>query len=286
MRKGPMKVYSHRDPEAKPILEKISKYAKRAEAMQMPLWVFARNSDPIGIVLIGKEPIQLYAPPGTPMAIIQLIDSKQPREYIGGFAMEALKLATQKDVEYVLATFSSKEEEAISEFKKLDFKEFDDSYRMVCQLDKSFKPSGVLRFDRVQKEEMRKFIKIAKEFLQGSPDITLTLALEHFDELPEDFLNNYYSMERFYFANKNQKTVGILNINTDRGAISNIGVDSQQRGRGFGRQIMLFGLEQLRRSGCKQAYLRVHIENKPAIHLYESLGFVSVERYKTLMWRK
>jgi len=157
---------------------------------------------------------------------------------------------------------------------------------MICQLDKPFKPSEEIQFSPVQKEEMRQFIKTAKEILQDSPDIMLTKALKHFLELPDAFLNFYYTLEKFYFAKKNQRTIGVLNFNVARGLISNIGVDPKERGKGYGRQIMLFGLEQLKNSGCKQAYLRVHVENKPAVHLYESLGFVKAERYKSLIWRK
>jgi ribosomal protein S18 acetylase RimI-like enzyme len=133
---------------------------------------------------------------------------------------------------------------------------------------------------------MRQFIKVAEKFLKGSPDITLTKALEHILELPDEFLDFYYTQEKVYFADKNQQTVGVLGFNPNKGLISNVGVDPEQRGKGYGRQIMLFGLEQLRKSGCKQAYLRVHVDNKLAIHLYESLGFVKAERYKTLIWRK
>jgi len=281
-----MEVYSNKDEKAKPILEKISKYTQQVEAMQLPYWVFAQNSNPIGIVVVGKEPMQLLAPPGTPMALVHLIAQQQPKEDIAEFAFKALNLVTEKNVEYALVTLSMKEEEALKQFRKIKFQGLDDAYKMTCQLDKPFKPSSELSFKQVQKEEMRQFIKVAKEFLQGSPDVTLTIALEHFSELPDDFLNLYHTMEKFYFAKKNQQTIGILNLNPTKGLISNIGVDPKERGRGYGKQIMLFGLEQLRKSGCKQAYLRVHVENKAAIHLYESLGFVKAERYQMLIWRK
>lgn len=281
-----MKVYSHTDPNVKLILEKISKHAQQADAMKLPYWVFVQDSNPIGIVAVGREPIQLLAPPGTPVAFINLIDAKQPKEDIEAFGCEALKLATQKKAEYVLATFPFNERVAISQFEKLDFKEFDDCYQMVCQLDKTFKPSDELQFIQVKKEEMRKFIKLAEKLLKGSPDVTLTEALKHLPELPDEFLTFYHSLEKFYFASKDQQTVGVLNINTSKGLISNIGVDPQQRGKGYGKQIMLFGLEQLKKSGCRQAYLRVHVENKPAIHLYKSLGFSKAERYKRIIWRE
>jgi ribosomal protein S18 acetylase RimI-like enzyme len=280
-----MKVYSHEDPAAKPILKKISRYTQQAETLQMPYWVFLQDSNPIGLVAVGKEPVQLIASPGTPMAIIQLIDANQPKETIEHFAREGLRLATSKNIEYALSVFPSDEDKAISQFKKIDFQDFDDSYKMICQLDIIFKPSDELRFRRVQREEMRRFIEIAAKCLQGSPDITLRKALEHFPELPDEFLDFYYPQERFYFADKDQQTIGVLDFNPDRGLISNVGVDPQQRGKGYGRQIMQFALQQLKNSGCEQVYLRVHVENKPAIHLYESLGLVKAERYKTLMWK-
>jgi len=281
-----VKIYSHSDPDAKPILEKIFKYTQQAQAMNLPFWVFTQNSNPIGIVAIGKEPIQLYASPGTPMAIMRLIDPALPKEDIGDFASEALKLASQRNIEYALATFSDKDEVAINEFQKANFKDFDDCYRMVCQVDKDFQPLDELQFRQVQREEMRQFIEIAEKFLRGSADITLSKALEHMLELPDEFLSFYYSQEKFYFANNDKQAVGILDFNSGRGLISNVGVDPQQRGKGYGRQIMLFALKELKNNGCKQAYLRVHVENKTAISLYESLGFVKAERYRTLMWKK
>jgi ribosomal protein S18 acetylase RimI-like enzyme len=286
MEKNKIKVYSHTDPDVRLILEKISKYVQEAEAMKFPYWIFVQDSNPIGIVVIGKEPIHLLAPPGTRLASVNLIDAKLPKEDIGAFACEALKLAMEKNVGYALATFRFNERTAISEFEKLDFKEFDDCYRMVCQLDKTFEPSSGLQFVQVKKEEIRKFIELGEKFLEGSPDVTITEALKHLPELPDEFLTFYYSLEEFYFATKDQQMVGILNIKTSEGRISNIGVDPQQRGKGYGTQIMLFGLEQLKKSGCRQAFLRVHVKNRPAIHLYESLGFSKAERYKRIIWRE
>lgn len=281
-----MKVYSHRDPDLKPFMPKISKVIKQVEAMKLPYWVFVQDSNPVGTVVVGKEPIQLLAPPGTPMAFVDLLDVGLERESVGVFAVEALKLLAQKDVEYALAKFPFNEDAAVNEFKNVNFKEFDDCYQMVCQLDETFKPFEELQFTKVKKDEMRQFILLAERFLQGSPDIALKKALEHILELPDEFLNTYYTMEEFYIAQKKEQSVGVLNFNTTKGLISNVGVAPKQRGKGYGRQIMLFALEQLKKSGCEQAYLRVHVGNKPAIHLYESLGFTKAKRYKRLIWRK
>jgi len=281
-----MKVYSNTDPDVKPYLQRISKYAQQAQVMNLPYWIFVQDENPIGIIAVGKEPIQLLASPGTLVALINLIDAKQPRGNIEVFAKEALDLAIQKNAEYALAGFRFNEETAIYVFQELGFKEFDDCYQMVCQLDKDFRPSADLQFVGVKKEEMRQFIAFAEIFLQGSPDVTLTEALKHFHELPDEFLSLYYSLDRFYLVKNDKEVVGVLDFNPNSGLISNIGVASQLRGKGYGKQIMLFALEQLNKSGCKKAFLRVHVENKTAIHLYESLGFVKAERYKRLIWRK
>lgn len=282
-----MKIYSHSDLDAKSILEKVSKYTKQAEAMNIPYWVFAENLNPIGIVAVGKEPIKLLASPGTPIAILYLVDVKQPKEKVKVFISEALNLASKHNIAYALAVFPFRENEAMNIFKDANFQEFDDAYQMVCSLnEKEFKPFGELQFYIVQREEMCRFIEFAAKFLQGAPDITLTKMLEHLLEVPKDFLDFYYNMEKFYLANKNDETVGIVNFNPKTGLISNIGVDEKHRGKGYGRQIMLFALSQLKESSCRQARLRVHVENKPAIHLYKTLGFIEIGQYKTLIWKE
>lgn len=281
-----MKIYSHTDSEVESFLQKIPKVAQQIKAINLPYWIFVLDSNPIGIVVVGKEPMQLLASPGTAMALIALIDTNQPKENIETFASETLKLAIPKKVEYALVKLPFDEDVAINQFKKVNFKEYDEGYQMACQLEKTFKPSKELQFTQVKKEEMPKFMKLAEKILQGTPDIALKEALEHFHELPEEFLDSWYTKEKFYLAQKMNQAVGILNLDTTKGLINNIGVDPQQRGKGYGKQIMLFGLQQLQKNGCKQANLGVHVENKPAIHLYESVGFLKAKRYKRLIWRK
>ena len=281
-----MRVYSNKDSDAGPILEEISKYTQQAEAMKLPYWVFVEDSNLLGIVVIGKEPLNLLAPPGTSMAIITLLDTKHSAEQIRALALNALELGAKNNIGYATVTLSFSEEEAIDQFKRLGFAEFDDCYRMVRKLDTAKDEPLQLQFVPVRKDEARQFVRLAQRFLQGSPDVRLVEALKHTVDLPDDFLNFRYSVEKFYFANEGQRTVGIVNFNLSKGLISNVGVDPEERGKGYGRQIMLFGLDQLRKGGCYEAYLRVHADNSPAIHLYESLGFVKAERHKTLIWRR
>lgn len=281
-----MKVYSKHDPGLEPFKEAISRHVRQSEVLGMPYWVFVDGRKPVGVLSVGREPIQLLEPPGTPMAITSLVDPDQPEGVLREFASRALEISEEREVEYVLAIFPFTYEGPIRVFKELGFSELDDAYRMTCPLDSSYEPSGVLSFKKAGRSDMRRYIEIAVELLSGSPDITLSMALKNFLAVPDEFLDFYYSQEEFYFAVMDSRTVGILNLNPGEGLISNIGVDPSQRGRGYRRQIMLFGLKTLKERGRERARLRVHVENKSAVHLYESLGFDKSERYVTLIWRK
>jgi len=268
------------------ITSKISKYLRQFELIGLPYWIFVENSTPIAIIAIGKEPLQLLAPPGTLMAMIRLIGEGQELDVLQRFVVESLRFLVNNNVEYAVVTLSADKSDFINALENPGFDELDDFYVMVCPLNKVFEPSSLLKFQEVDRGDMRYFIKLAHEFMQGSPDVTLTIALQYFLELPESFIDFYYRLEKFYLAFKANEPIGVLSINPKTGAISNIGVSSSQRGKGYGRQIMLFGLKKLGEYGCKMAQLRVHVNNKPAIHLYESLGFTVKGRYKTLIWRR
>ncbi|WP_344212015.1 GNAT family N-acetyltransferase [Kribbella sancticallisti] len=72
------------------------------------------------------------------------------------------------------------------------------------------------------------------------------------------------------------KPVGSLWISTQKPIpfIFGIEVDEDQRGKGFGRSIMLAGEEECRRRGYEHLSLNVFGNNSTAIALYDSLGYV------------
>jgi GNAT superfamily N-acetyltransferase len=59
------------------------------------------------------------------------------------------------------------------------------------------------------------------------------------------------------------------------GAIQNLGVLGEHRGRGLGRILLLMALHGFRRAGLRQAYLEVTARNEGAVRLYRRLGFRS-----------
>jgi ribosomal protein S18 acetylase RimI-like enzyme len=60
--------------------------------------------------------------------------------------------------------------------------------------------------------------------------------------------------------------------------VFNIEVDAGQRGHGYGRAMMLAGEEECRRLGFDRLDLNVFSDNETAVHLYTSLGYVSVSQ--------
>lgn len=60
----------------------------------------------------------------------------------------------------------------------------------------------------------------------------------------------------------------------DEADINNVAVAAAQRGRGYGRQLMQAVLARAINLGCKRLILEVRPSNKPALALYQSLGFM------------
>jgi Acetyltransferase (GNAT) family len=59
------------------------------------------------------------------------------------------------------------------------------------------------------------------------------------------------------------------------GAIQNLGVASDHRGRGLGRFLLLKALHGFRIAGLRKSYLEVTARNESAVRLYRDIGFRS-----------
>ena len=119
--------------------------------------------------------------------------------------------------------------------------------------------------------------------------MVLTMILENLKKMrgvSEDLLDLWYGLETLYQVYANGELIGILDLNVKEGVVGNIGVAPKHRGKGYGRQIMLFGLRKLEEERRERASLRVHVDNERAIRLYKSLGFSVDNRIKHLIWRK
>ena len=65
----------------------------------------------------------------------------------------------------------------------------------------------------------------------------------------------------------------------DLAGLFEIATDAAERGKGFGRRMVLSALKWARLRGAKQAWLQVEADNSVARRLYETIGFTEVYRY-------
>jgi [ribosomal protein S18]-alanine N-acetyltransferase len=70
--------------------------------------------------------------------------------------------------------------------------------------------------------------------------------------------------------------VAALTLVADEASLLNIIVDPTCRRKGFGRSLLVHGLERMRRRGARRCFLEVRRSNAAAIALYHSLGFTVV----------
>ena len=80
------------------------------------------------------------------------------------------------------------------------------------------------------------------------------------------------------FVRREASIIGIISLTGP--TISMVGISPSERGKGYGRTITQWAMWHLAQEGHIRAWLRVSVENKPAIHIYETLGFRTSDRMK------
>ena len=78
-----------------------------------------------------------------------------------------------------------------------------------------------------------------------------------------------------YLAEAEEKIVGKvhLQVSSGTGGIYGLGVLPENRGKGYGRAILLKAIEKLKAANTEQIMLQVAAENEKALRLYKSCGF-------------
>lgn len=111
-----------------------------------------------------------------------------------------------------------------------------------------------------------------------TPDEALALAYEQTEQLlPEGPATD---QQLIWIAVVGDEPVGSLWISTKSKVpfIYAVEVDRAQRGKGYGRAIMLAGEAECRRLGYTQLDLNVFGDNTTAIGLYDSLGYAVISQ--------
>ncbi|MBS0209959.1 MAG: GNAT family N-acetyltransferase [Planctomycetes bacterium] len=68
-------------------------------------------------------------------------------------------------------------------------------------------------------------------------------------------------------------TIQGIRDRTGMGAVQNLGVTPEHRGRGVGSMLLLKAIEGFRAAGLRRAFLEVTAQNEGAVRLYRRIGF-------------
>ena len=267
-----MKVISHKASELEHFRGKISNFVETYESMGFAYWLFVSDSNPLALYFLGKEPVNLIAPPGTLVSMIQILDYDKSKDCIEEIASKAISLGKENSAKYVLASNFPKEHiNEVNLFKQQGFKEKARWYRMERQLDDAPKPQGILKLEMVNRIDVKEFLKAADHCTSGSYEGEAMLNLAG---VPDQLLTFWYNMQELYYVYKDKEMIGILNLTPNaQNNLNNIGIAPEYRSKGYGKQVLLHAFERLRVLSKENVGLRVHAENNRAIGLYKSFGF-------------
>jgi len=272
-----MRIISSKDPIHEEFLDKISQYIKTMESMGFDYYIFMKNSDPIVIFFLGKEPINLIEPIGSPVGEMKIIDYKEAQKSIEEITSKILDTKAKNNLRYVfISAIPEQEINLVNSLKSYDFKVKAQWYRMERPLDQLEPYKGTLIFKKIERQQVKEFLKVADNCTVGS--FEGEEEMENLMDVPDQFLTIWYNMQELYYTMKEKEIIGILDLAPDsRSNFNNIGVCPNYRSKGYGKQILLSGLTRLKDLGIEKAELKVHVKNERAIGLYKSLGFKIIE---------
>ncbi|MHA1927735.1 MAG: GNAT family N-acetyltransferase [Candidatus Thorarchaeota archaeon] len=282
-----MKTLTKKNSEIEKYSETLKPYVFGYDERNVPYWVLVNNDQVVGIVVVGEEPLKVIEPLGTIGSVVLVVDYNQPAEIMDKFATESLRIAKEQNAVYSLIDLPEKYDILVKSFETKGYEEISRSLTMSCKLDSDYDQELSLRFERIERKEALNFLNKLKEFMIGSSDDMLEIIFRNLENFPEQFLDHWFQQELLYYVHEGDQMVGILDVCPNSSmSIANIGISPQSRGKGYGRQLMLYALNLLKEQGNKEAGLRVHPDNEAALQIYKSFGFKEESSKRALIWRK
>jgi ribosomal protein S18 acetylase RimI-like enzyme len=278
-----LRIISKKDEEIEHFREQIVKFVQTYEAMGLEYWLFVCETNPVAIFYYGKEPVNLISPIGTPICMIQIIDYEKTQACIDEIAKNAFKRGKSLNPKYIFVPSIPSEHKKISRaFNEQGFEEKATWYRMDRLLDKIPDPQEQLKFEKVEQDKVREFLKASDTSTSGSYEGESVVNLAG---VPDMLLNLWSNMQELYFAYLGSERIGILNLTPgSQSNLNNIGVEPDFRSKGYGKLILRFALERLKELGKERAGLRVHVKNVRATELYTSFGFNIIDKQIDLIY--
>lgn len=281
-----VRVISSKDPEVKHLIEDLLRWQPPLSSEIQQFWVCIEQSTPFGFVLLGQEPDQLLAAPGTKflqIIITRPIDPEIMREVI----VESKKIGDFEKVGYLVTDVSANESAMIAQINREGFEVFDDAYGLIYHSDNQSTKSQKydLTFQESVPVDQDRFVEYVRTFLQGSLDPRIQKTRQYLSMVPSAFWFDSFQPGLHFFVIKNEETIGVLSIDAIQGLITNVAVAPSYRGQGYGQKIIRFALQKLGKVHCRIIRLRVHKDNLPALRLYEHFNFQKEVHWLTLLLR-
>ncbi len=155
--------------------------------------------------------------------------------------------------------------------------------RIQAKVAKVRSPFGGLRLGHFQAGDEQQLADIQNLSFKGSWGFCPNTA----EEIGFFLALTMTRLENIFVLREKKEVVGYLwpQITEKRvasgenhGWIHMVGVRPELRGRGFGRNLVMLGLEHFAKQGAKEVELTVDEKNQPAVKLYRSLGFKTKAR--------
>ncbi len=267
-----MKTLRNEDPDAARYLKSIPRYVETLTRNEVSFFIIADDAWVRAIVSIHTEPYRFFSPSGTKLGRLVILNPEL--SFLDDVLEHAINLVKSEGLSYLLYSNSMIPDELRQKLEEFEFNEEDHSFSMYVDIDKPPEiPRGII-FRPITPSERSDFLHIQEKFFRGSGDSTTEIIQNNLKTLSDDELDSMFNEDTSFLAYQDDQIVGIVVISIDQGLLMSIAVSPELRGKKISKKLLAFALIRLKETGWGKAYLRVHVDNAPAIMLYKSFGFV------------
>ena len=267
-----MRTLRYDDPDAAVFLKSIRHYADRLKNSDTTFFLVVDDAWVRAIVSIHTEPYYFYSPAGSNLGNVVILN--QDLMYLDAVLESAGRLVQSEGLAYLVYSSSLVPNELSQTLVKHEFGKVDHAYSMYVDIDDPPEAPQGLVFKPMNISERQDLLELQTAYYEGTGDHATQIIQGNLLTLSEEDLDSMFNEDTTFIAMENGVIVGIVIISVERGLLMSIAVSSEHRGKGIARKMLAFALIRLKELGWGRVYLRVHIDNTPAIKLYESFGFV------------
>ncbi len=267
-----MRFLKHDDPEATKYLKSIPRYVNKLASDEIPFFIIVDDACVRALVTIHTEPYYFYASAGSNLGRVIMLNSDPM--YLDAVFESVGRLVQSEGLAYLVYTNSLIPEELQRMLEKHEFGLIDHAHSMYVELNRIpdapqglvFKPMDITQRDHIQ--------QLQTEFFKDTGDLTNPIIQQNLLTLSDEDLDSLFNEDTTFLVMENDETVGIVVISVEQGLLMSIAVSPKHRRKNIARKMLAFALIRLKELGWGKVYLRVHVDNIPAIKLYKSFGFI------------